>query len=276
MLKADGTPLASFNGGQPVQVARLRQRARRARPSYAQVAPAARGPAHAGDRRHRRRPRAGDRGHGAASTCTPGTPTAASSPGFPVRIDPARSAPALRTRENHIKRGFIASPTLGDLTGGPALEIVAPSLDQHVYAWNGQGQAAARLPEQADSTRRRPGPRSSPRRRGEHRRRRAPGDRRADAEFDPNPAAPRHAHRPVRPRRRVPRRRSPTSSPTPWAAAAAPTPLGAGGAVLRGWPIVPNGVVPDALPLVGPGGGPGARERGRRPAARGDRQRGDR
>ena len=44
-----------------------------------------------------------------------------------------------------------------------------------------------------------------------------------------------------------------TSSPTRSAAAAAPTRSTRNGAVLPGWPTKPNGAVPDALPLVGPG-----------------------
>ena len=48
------------------------------------------------------------------------------------------------------------------------------------------------------------------------------------------------------------------------------------GNVLPGWPTAPNGIVPDALPFVGPGRGPRPRERRHRPRARGDRQRRDR
>ena len=33
--------------------------------------------------------------------------------GFPVRMDPDHSRPQDRSRDNHVKRGFIASPTLG-------------------------------------------------------------------------------------------------------------------------------------------------------------------
>ena len=63
-------------------------------PSYGSRRPAARGAAHARDRRHRRRPRARDRRLRRASTSTPGTPTARPCPGFPVRLDPALLAAA--------------------------------------------------------------------------------------------------------------------------------------------------------------------------------------
>ena len=49
VLKADGTPLASFNGGQPVRT-QVYANVHPGAPSYAQVAPATRGAAHAGDR----------------------------------------------------------------------------------------------------------------------------------------------------------------------------------------------------------------------------------
>ena len=79
---------------------------------------------------------------------------------FPVRIDPALSDPCIppatkpcfdedqraiftdddpTTRDNHIKRGFIGAPALADLDDDGTLDIVAGSLDQHLYAWNGDG-----------------------------------------------------------------------------------------------------------------------------------------
>ncbi|MEA2272679.1 MAG: hypothetical protein QOI98_1387 [Solirubrobacteraceae bacterium] len=61
--------------------------------------------------------------------------------GFPVRMDPDHSRPQDRSRSNHVKRGFIASPTLADLDGDGALDIVAPALDGWVYALDGHGHA---------------------------------------------------------------------------------------------------------------------------------------
>ena len=59
--------------------------------------------------------------------------------GFPVGVDPALSAVALRTRENHLKRGFLAAPSVADLDGDGTIEIVAAALDGHVYAWSAAG-----------------------------------------------------------------------------------------------------------------------------------------
>ena len=73
--------------------------------------------------------------------------------GFPVRIDPALSQPCRAgvpepcfhpadraiTRSNHIKRGFLSSAVLADLDLDGSLDVVAASLDQHMYAWSGDG-----------------------------------------------------------------------------------------------------------------------------------------
>jgi hypothetical protein len=84
--------------------------------------------------------------------------------GFPQRIDPAFShqckgaaprcfAPAdrLLTRDNHVKRGFMASPALADLNEDGTLDIVGPSLDQRVYAWDGRGRDLPGFPVRIDS-----------------------------------------------------------------------------------------------------------------------------
>ena len=68
--------------------------------------------------------------------------------GFPVRLDPSLSRPQDRTRNNHIKRGFTASPALGDLNEDGELEIVVPALDQHVYVWDGDGNPMPGFPKQ--------------------------------------------------------------------------------------------------------------------------------
>ena len=59
-------------------------------------------------------------------------------------------------RDNHIKRGFFGSPALADLDGDGRLDIVAGSLDQHLYASrDGDGDDRCRLPGQARQPRRR-------------------------------------------------------------------------------------------------------------------------
>jgi uncharacterized repeat protein (TIGR01451 family) len=73
-------------------------------------------------------------------------------PGFPVRVDLSLSTVSLRTKQNHIKRGFASAPVLGDLipeaSGQPRkLEIIESALDQHVYAWDGSGSALPGFPK---------------------------------------------------------------------------------------------------------------------------------
>jgi hypothetical protein len=56
------------------------------------------------------------------------------------------------TKDNHIKRGFSGSPALANLRGGAKrLEIVAGSMDQHLYAWNGRGKMLKGFPVKLQS-----------------------------------------------------------------------------------------------------------------------------
>jgi Subtilase family len=73
--------------------------------------------------------------------------------GFPKRVETAKSEPCkpnipkpcfarndrFITRGHHIKRGFLGSVALADLEGDKKLEIVAGAMDQHLYAWKGNG-----------------------------------------------------------------------------------------------------------------------------------------
>ncbi len=250
VLKADGTPLPSFNGGQPVRT-QTYANVHPGAPSYAQVAP---------PREVLRTPAIGDidgdlepeivdsAGEHVYAWNADGSVV----PGFPVRLDPSKSTPALRTRDNHIKRGFTASPTLGDLVGGPALEIVVPGLDGHVYAWSGQGNLLPGFPSKLrDPTV--PG--------AEIINTAAVGNIAGDsrpeivvptAEFDPNPTAPGAPAGPVDLAGTI-RGGVTNILANALGGSGRVYALGANGSVLPGWPIKPNGAVPDALPLVGPG-----------------------
>ncbi len=75
--------------------------------------------------------------------------TGALRPGFPVRTDPARSAPENRDPLNDSDPGIVGAPTLVDLdgpTGDGGLEIVHSALDGHLYAWRADGTAVSGFP----------------------------------------------------------------------------------------------------------------------------------
>ncbi len=85
--------------------------------------------------------------------------------GFPVRIDTDRSEPCVAgvpkpcfdaadraiNEQNHIKRGFLGATALADLDGDGRLDIVAGSLDQHVYAWDGDGDLLPGFPAKLET-----------------------------------------------------------------------------------------------------------------------------
>jgi hypothetical protein len=158
VLKSDGTPLQSWNGGQPTKTQ-----------PYA-VAQAHGTPGGAGEppREGLRNPVIGDidgdlepevvadAGEHVYAWHSDGSVV----DGFPVRIDPSFSEPCnpgvpkpcfdAADRQiafenppapnNHIKRGFLGSSALADLDCDGKLDIVAGSLDQHLYGWNGEGE----------------------------------------------------------------------------------------------------------------------------------------
>ena len=69
------------------------------------------------------------------------------SPACRALPSPASTPPTARSRPtNHIKRGFFGSPALADLDGDGGLDIVAGSLDQHLYAWDGDGDPLPGFP----------------------------------------------------------------------------------------------------------------------------------
>ena len=72
--------------------------------------------------------------------------------GFPVGVDRAFSAPAVRTNEYHVKTGLFAAPSIGDIDPAtPGLEIVAGALDGRVYAWHADGSTVAGFPASTNS-----------------------------------------------------------------------------------------------------------------------------
>ena len=249
VLDRRGEPLAAFNGGRPVHT-RVLAPVRPEAPGFDRVEP---------PREPLRTPAIGDidgdleaeiidsAGEHVYAWNLDGTEV----PGFPVRVNPDFSRPQDRTRENHVKRGFIASPALADLQGDAALEIVIGALDQHVYGWNGRGEAIAGFPVKLRDPSL-PGAEiiTTP----------AVGDITGDgrpeivtptAEFDDNPSAPGAPD-------------GPTDLPgllqgglinilaNAIGGSGRTYALDATGHVLPGWPIKPNGAVPDALPLVAP------------------------
>lgn len=56
-----------------------------------------------------------------------------------LAIDPALSAPALRSKQNPVATGVLAAPVLSNLDDDDALEIVVAAFDGRVYVWNDDG-----------------------------------------------------------------------------------------------------------------------------------------
>ncbi len=69
-------------------------------------------------------------------------------PGWPVRTDAAFSGPGVDDTDNEVLRGILGAPVLGDLQGNGTLDVVAASMDRHLYAWQPSGTPAPGWPVQ--------------------------------------------------------------------------------------------------------------------------------
>ena len=163
VLRADGSPLPSFNGGKPVRTGPYEQ-----------------GKAHGpggvgGDPPHEvpRVPAVGDvTGDGEPELVATAVERVYAwhrdgkeVAGFPQRIDPSLSrrcknaaqqvcfdeGERFLTEDRSVKRGFLGSPALADLDEDGTLDVVAGALDQHVYAWSGKGATLPGFPARLDS-----------------------------------------------------------------------------------------------------------------------------
>jgi hypothetical protein len=170
-LRADGTPVPSFNGGNPVSTGRYALEENHPVSGVSIVL--------ATPHESPRVPVIGDidgdlepdivmnAGEHVYAWDMEGDPL----PGFgagpgDAAVDPDLSEPCLGgavakpcfdtgarriTSSNHIKRGFLGSVALADLDCDDVLDVVAGALDQHVYAWDGGGNVLTGFPRKLAS-----------------------------------------------------------------------------------------------------------------------------
>jgi hypothetical protein len=247
VLRFDGKPVESFNGGKPVRTDRYFNVHGDA-PAYREVDP---------PRESLRVPAIGDvdgdrepeivvsAGEHVYAWNADGSATA----GFPVRVDPNLSRPQERSKQNHVKRGFIASPALADLDRDGRLDIAIPGLDQHLYAWNGRGQPLAGFPVKLQD----PGEKLDG---SESINTAAAGDITGDGRPDlvaPTNEVDDPLQQPEGDVGGAIRNVVTTILSNAIGKSTRTYAIGGDGKILPGWPAKPNGAVPDALPLVGPG-----------------------
>lgn len=66
--------------------------------------------------------------------------------GFPVALDPVFSDPSIRNKANRLDLAVMAAPTLADIDGDEALEILVAGMDRHLYVWNDDGSTQEGFP----------------------------------------------------------------------------------------------------------------------------------
>ena len=177
-------------------------------------------------------------------------------PGFPVQDDQSFCNPADESQPlHHPKCGFLASPAVGHLRGADQpLDIVAPSMDGHLYAFDRDGNPLSGFPVQLVD----PNVAAGDRMIAESINEPAIADLNGDGKDDivaatnetyaadpPGPSACPGAG---------------TATDTLANAAGGSSRVyaisGASGNLLSGWPVHLNGAIQDTLPLIGPGQNP--------------------
>ena len=67
-------------------------------------------------------------------------------PGFPVFMDYDRCDPGARSDDVRTDCGIFGTPALADLDGDGGLDIIVGAMDQHLYAWDGDGALLTGFP----------------------------------------------------------------------------------------------------------------------------------
>ena len=176
-------------------------------------------------------------------------------PGFPVADDQSFCNPANESQPLvHPKCGFLSSPAVGHLEGqNKPLDIVAPSLDGHLYAFDGEGNPLSGFPTQLVDQSVAPAQRMIAEAINEP----AIGDINEDGKDDVITAS-NETYAADQPNTNC--AGSGTTSAALATAAGGSSRVyavsGANGNLLPGWPIHLNGAIQDVLPLIGPGQNP--------------------
>jgi hypothetical protein len=166
VLHANGTPVAAFNNGQPVSTARYALERNHPVGGLPQPRESLRVPAIGdvdGDLEAEIVATAGEHVYAWNLDGSPlpdfqgadgdvGVDRSLSDPCKPGAPHPCfNTGDRAITGSNHIKRGFFGSPALADLDCDQRLDIVSGSMDQHLYAWDGQGNKLPGFPVKLQS-----------------------------------------------------------------------------------------------------------------------------